>query len=162
MALVKQAEIYSPRTGVGTVPGTVPVAISRGTFVGVGGWVLWVVLRVTCTATVGSCWKATRGWTLAPTDNATSRPTRMATRRLIYSASRRGTCRRICVATSTANPTASCGSRLKSGPEVGIEPQGTQRRQRARNGLRFLLASESSAASVVLLRSVHRWRSAEL
>ena len=128
----KQAGIDAPRTRGGTVPGTVPGVTLRETPMGVGGWVFSAILRPVCTAIAGPFWKVTCCRTLAATANPASQTNRVAVRRLICGANCRGTCRRTSKATSTVTSTASCGSRLKSGPEAGIEPQSTQRQQRIR------------------------------
>ena len=103
IAFRREAEIDTPRTGGGTVPGTVPGVTSRKTLAEVGGWVFPAILRPICTATAGPFRKVTCGRTLAMTAEPTFQPICIAIHGQTRGAICRGTCRRTCAATSTAS-----------------------------------------------------------
>jgi hypothetical protein len=104
----KQAGIDAPRTRAGTVPRTVPGV----TLIGVCRWTSLAVLRPTSAAKGGRNQRGTCRQVLAATGSPTSKPNRIATRRLTCGANCRRTCWRTSVVTST----------VFRGPNLG-EPQ---------------------------------------
>ena len=95
----KRAGIDVPRTGLGTVPRTVPGV----TLMGICRWTSSAILRPVCAATAGPYRKVTCGQILAAIANPTCRSIRIATRKLICGAICGGACSGTCVATSAAS-----------------------------------------------------------
>ncbi len=100
------AQNDTPRAAVGTVPGTVRGAITKGTLSGIRGRVFPAILRPVCHATRGPFWQVTRRRILAAIRNSAFRPIRIAIRRLVRGATCRGT--------FGGTSTALCGLRMKA------------------------------------------------